>query len=407
MRFGNCFCTNSLGAPSRAVILTGKYSHINGVIASNTAFDGSRQTVAKLLQKAGYETALIGKWLLRKKPTGFDHWETLLGHGSYHNPLFNVGGKKTPHEGYVTDIITDKTIAWLDQRQGDRPFFLMCHHAAPHRNWQSDEKHASMYDKDSIPLPDTLFDDYSTRCRGASEQNMKILDNLTVRDVKSEWSDDLNERKLTIWKYQRFIKDYLRCVASVDDNVGRLLDYLDEKGLSGNTIVVYTSDQGYFLGDHGWFEKRFMYEESIRIPLLIRYPGVVKPGSESDSFVMNLDFAETFIECAGAGIPIDMQGRSFLPILSGRTPSNWRTSIYYHYHESPGNFGVRSHYGIRTGRHKLIHFCSDIDDWELFDLEKDPHELNNIYADPENTGLVAELKAELDDLRKRYKVSGR
>lgn len=402
MLFTNCFCTNSIGAPSRAVILTGKYNHINGIIKNGQKFDGSQQTMPKIMQRAGYETAIIGKWLLKGRPTGFDHCEILSGQGSYFNPLIIHRGGKKVHEGYVTDIITDRTIEWLKQRESGKPFFLMCHHLAPHRRWIPDDKHKAMYDKESIPLPETFNDDYRTRCIAAYEQRMSIFKNLSVADVKSEWPDHLMNQPLKIWKYQRFIKDYLRCVASVDDNVGRLLDYLDESGLAGNTMVVYTSDQGCFLGDHGWFDKRFMYEESLRMPLLVRCPGVVKAGTTSDEIVLNLDFAETFIECSGAGRPVDMQGRSILPILEGRAPSNWRTSMYYHFSDFPGDYKVKRHYGIRTERHKLIHFYHNNDDWELYDLENDPHELNNIYGDPKNADLVTELKAELDRLRKQY-----
>ncbi len=402
MRFTNCFCTNSICAPSRAVILTGKYSHINGVVDNREKFDGSSQAFPKLLSQAGYRTAMIGKWHLKSDPTGFDYWNVLPGQGAYHNPVLVEMGEKIKHEGYVTDIITDMSIEWLKGLQGDSPFLLMCHHKAPHRNWQPDEKHARMYDGTDIPEPDTFDDNYETRCDAAREQEMTIEHHLTERDVKGPFPEGLEGDELKKWKYQRYIKDYLRCVASVDDNVGRLLDYLDETGLARNTIVIYTSDQGFYLGDHGWFDKRFMYEESLRMPLLVRYPGVIEPGSVNSDMVLNLDFAETFLDWAGIPIPGDMQGASIRPLLCGKTPSDWRRSMYYHYFEYPGAHMVKRHYGIRTRRYKLIHFYNDIDAWELYDLERDPGELNNIYGTPENADLVMRLKGELGRLQMLY-----
>jgi len=400
MRFRNCLCTNSICAPCRAVVLTGKYSHINGVINNRVAFDGSQQTVAKLLQKAGYETAMIGKWHLKTLPTGFDYFCVLPGQGVYHNPSFRVNeAKTTKFTGYVTDIITDKTIDWLKQRKGGKPFFLMCHHKAPHRNWQPDARHAKMYDGVEVPEPETLWDDYKTRCDAARQQRMHMMD-LNRGDLKAPVPPGLDRKAEIKWRYQRYIKDYLRVVASIDDNVGRLLKYLDESGLAASTVVIYTSDQGFFLGDHGWFDKRFMYEECLSMPLLVRYPREIKPGTVNDDIVLNLDFAETFLDYAGAAIPGDMQGRSMRAILAGKTPADWRTSMYYHYYEYPGAHSVKRHYGVRTKRHKLIHFYHDIDAWELYDLQKDPRELNNVYDDPAYAGTVKELKAELARLRK-------
>jgi len=405
MRFDNCFCTNSICAPSRAVILTGKYSHINGKIDNRreNPFDAGQQTFPKLLQKAGYETAMIGKWHLRTEPTGFDYWNVLPGQGKYHNPEFIEMGEKKKRAGYVTDLITDSCLNWLKRRKSDKPFLLMYHHKAPHRNWQPDEKHAKMYEDRDIPVPNTFDDDYRTRSDAAREQQMTIARHFRVPgDTKIEPPAGLSGDALKHWKYQRYMEDYLRCVASVDDNVGRLLDYLDESGLAANTVVVYTSDQGFFLGDHGWFDKRFMYEESLRMPLLIRYPRQITPGSVNSDIVLNLDFAPTFLDFAGVAVPADIQGRSFRSLLKGRTPRNWRTSMYYHYYEYPGAHAVKRHYGIRTKRYKLIHFYYDIDAWELYDLKEDPHELNNLYDGPAHRDMVRQLKAELERLRKQY-----
>jgi arylsulfatase A-like enzyme len=404
MRFKNCFCTNSLCAPSRAVILTGKYSHINGKIDnSQKAFDGGQQTFVKLLQKTGYKTAVIGKWHLRSEPTGFDYWNVLPGQGSYHNPKFIEMGETKKHTGYVTDLITDFCIDWLKSRSGDKPFFLMYHHKAPHRNWQPDEKHVKMYDDSDIPVPETFDDDYKTRSDAVREQEMTIARHLSVPgDTKIKPPEGLTGDALKHWKYQRYMQDYLRCVASVDDNVGRLLDYLDESGLAANTVVVYTSDQGFFLGDHGWFDKRFMYEESLRMPLLARLPGVIKAGAVNDDMVLNLDFAPTFLELAGMKVPGDIQGESFVPILKGNRPRDWRKSMYYHYYEFPGSHAVKRHYGIRTKCFKLIHFYYDIDEWELYELLKDPEELRNVYDEPEYAEIVKELKRELAQLQKKY-----
>jgi len=404
MRFDNCFCTNSICAPSRAVILTGKYSHLNSVRDNRMRFDGEQQTFPKLLQQAGYQTVMIGKWHLKSDPTGFDYWHVLPGQGAYHNPAFIEMRERAKHDGYVTDIITDFTIDWLrTKRDAEKPFMLMCHHKAPHRRWEPDEKHATMYDDVKIPEPVTFNDDYGTRSAAAREQKMSILHDLTPRDLKGvEPPEGLSEQELKQWKYQGYIKDYLRCIASVDDNVGRLLDYLDESGLAENTLVAYTSDQGFYLGDHGWFDKRFMYEESLRMPLVVRCPGLIEPGSVNDDIVLNLDFAPTFLELAGVEKPDDMQGDSMQSLLRGRGSKKWRKSMYYHYYEYPAVHSVKRHYGVRTKRHKLIHFYHDIDAWELYDLERDPHELNNIYDDPANAGLVKRLKRELERLRRKY-----
>jgi len=427
MRFDNSFCTNSICSPCRAVILTGKHSHLNGVIDNAENFDGSQQTFPKLLQKAGYQTAIIGKWHLKTDPTGFDYWNILPGQGLYYNPAMIEMGVQKKYTGYVTDIITDHALKWLKERDLEKPFCLMYHHKAPHREWEPGPKHLTMYDDVTMPEPETLFDDYAGRGRAAKEQDMSIEKTMTDRDLKlvapknltpeqkKLWDAaydpknkafeqaNLQGKDLVRWKYQRYIKDYLRCIASVDDNVGRVLDYLDASGLADNTVVFYTSDQGFYLGDHGWFDKRFMYEESLRMPLLVRYPKQIKPGSVNSDLVQNLDFAPTFLDFAGLDAPQDMQGRSVRKLLRGKTPDDWRTSIYYHYYEYPAVHSVKRHYGVRTKQYKLIHFYNDIDEWELYDLEKDPHELKSVYSDPAYTDIVKELTAELKRLRTLYK----
>jgi arylsulfatase A-like enzyme len=425
MRFQNCFVVNSICAPSRACILTGKYSHINGVTVFNR-FDGSQPTVAKMLQKGGYYTGMIGKWHLESDPTGFDYWNVLPGQGKYHDPDFIEMGKRKTIQGYATDIITDLSVDFLKNRPKDKPFFLMCHHKAPHRPWEPDDKHAHMYDDVDIPEPETFNDDYRTRSDAAREATMRIDRNLNRTDLKvprpsglkgkelAEWNQTVDmEMEVTVhgekkklsgqelkkWKYQKYIKDYLRCIASVDDNVGRLLDYLDQAGLRENTIVIYTSDQGFFLGDHDWFDKRFMYEESLRMPFIIRYPEKIKPGTVNNDMILNVDFAPTWLQYAGIPIPSEIQGRSFVPLLDSQHPSDWRKTMYYRYYHYPQDHRVQQHYGVRTERYKLIYFHR-IDQWELFDLQKDPHELNNVYADPSYAGTVKELKLEMERLKK-------
>ncbi|UCG46723.1 MAG: sulfatase [Phycisphaerales bacterium] len=426
MLFQNSFCTNSICAPCRAVVLTGKHSHINGVTDNRLEFDGSQQTFPKLLQQAGYETAMVGKWHLKTDPTGFDYWNILPGQGAYYNPVMIEMGERKNYTGYVTDIITDHALKWLKGLSGDKPFCLMYHHKAPHRRWQAGPKHLTMYDDVTMPEPDNLFDDYSNRGRAAKEQDMSIAKTMTPSDLKLTPSKNLtpeqkklwdeaygpkNEafkkanpqgKDLIRWKYQRYIKDYLRCIASVDDNVGRVLDYLEEAGLAKDTVVVYTSDQGFYLGDHGWFDKRFMYEESLRMPLLIRYPREIRPGRTNRDLVQNLDFAPTFLDFAGVAKPADMQGESIRRLLKGRTPSDWRKSIYYHYYEYPAVHSVKRHYGVRTKRYKLIHFYHDIDEWELYDLQKDSREMRNVYNNPRYAKIVKDLTAELIRLRKKY-----
>ncbi|MEE8452245.1 MAG: sulfatase [Thermoguttaceae bacterium] len=427
MLFENCFCTNSICGPCRAVVNTGKYSHLNGFVRNGNTFDGAQQTVAKLLRKAGYQTAVVGKWHLRSEPTGFDYWKVLVGQGPYYNPPLRTPEGTIKYTGYTTDIITDQALDFLkNKRDKSKPFMLMYQHKAPHRNWQPGPKHLNMYDDVTMPEPDNLFDDWSGRGTAAHEQTMTVARHLSSNDLKLVPNRGLTEEQAAVWdrayapknkafeqanlegddlvrwKYQRYIKDYLRCIASVDDNVGRVLAYLDETGLAENTIVIYTSDQGFYLGDHGWFDKRFMYEESLRSPLVVRWPGHIKPGSVSKEIVLNLDFAETFLDVAGAPIPTDMQGASLVPVLEGNTPDDWRKSMYYRYYEFPGAHSVKRHYGVRTDVHKLI-FYHDLDEWELFDLKKDPREMKSVYADPEYASVVKELKAELARLRELYK----
>jgi arylsulfatase A-like enzyme len=405
MRFENCFVTNSICTPSRATILTGKYSHINGVPVFNR-FDGSQPTLAKYLQKAGYHTGVIGKWHLGSAPTGFDVWRIFPGQGAYHNPVFIEGGKRVKHTGYCTDLVTDFTIEFLEKRPKDKPFFVMCHHKAPHRPWQPDEKHRKKWEKVQVPEPETFHDDYATRSPAAKEATMRIDRDLTPTDLKEKPPAGLAGLALKKWQYQRYMRDYLACVESVDDNVGRLLDYLKKSGLAEDTIVVYTSDQGFFLGDHNWYDKRFMYEESLRMPLLVRWPRKVKAGAVNDAMILNVDFAPTLMDAAGLAVPADMQGRSFLPLLEGKRPKDWRTSMYYRYYHYPQHHRVQPHLGVRTERYKLIHF-NKIDRWELFDLKKDPRELKNVYADPAYAETVKILKAELYRLKKELKDDDR
>lgn len=449
MRFNNSFCTNAICGPSRAVMLTGKYSHMNGHIDNQVAFDGSQQTFPKLLQKAGYQTAMIGKWHLKSDPTGFDYWNILPGQGDYYNPDFIENGARKRITGYVTDITTDIALEWLGSRDKEKPFCMLLHHKAPHRNWMPPTEYLNKYDDVQFPLPETFFDHYATRGAAAREQEMGIdADFMMGYDLKvpqlsyqskaegSQKADSLawqliydrmnsaqqaawekayrqkNDQIITAelagedmarWKYQRYLQDYLACIASLDDNIGRLLDYLEDQGLSENTIIVYTSDQGFYLGEHGWFDKRFMYEESLRMPLIVKYPKEIKASVNENDMALNLDFAPTFLDYAGVDIPGDMQGKSLRKVLASQTPPDWREAIYYRYYEYPAIHAVKRHYGIRTHRYKLIHFYYDVDEWELYDLEKDPHEINNLYNDAAYAELVKELKMKLDELQKQYK----
>jgi len=403
MRFQHCLCTNALCAPSRAVVLTGKYSHVNGVINNSTPFNGSQQTFPKLLRKDGYETAMIGKWHLKSEPTGFDYWNILPGQGVYYDPAFIEMGSRKKHSGYVTNLITDFCIDWLKQRSRDKPFCLLCHHKAPHGPWVPAPRHRNLFAKVNFPEPATFNDDFQTRSTAAREAKLAIQNDMNPRHyLQQEQPKNLTGQAAKQWRYQNYLRGYLGCIASVDDSVGRLLDYLDQAGLSENTLVVYTSDQGRFLGEHGWFDKRFMYEQPLHMPLLIKYPKLIPAGSVREEIILNLDFAPTFLDLAEIDIPDDIQGESFKSILQGHRPKDWRTSMYYHYYEFPGTHSVKRHCGIRTERYKLIHFYNDIDAWELYDLSEDPDEVNNIYDNPAHAVIVKQLKAELDRLRKLY-----
>ncbi len=439
MRFNRCYVTNSICGPSRAVIQTGKYSHLNGFLDNGNKFDGSQQTFPKLLQSAGYQTAVVGKWHLVTTPQGFNYYDVLVGQGPYYNPpMITEGADGQPvtqkHTGYTTEIITEKALSWLKDRDPSKPFMLMCQHKAPHRNWMPAPKYLNWLDDVTIPEPETLWDDYSGRTQSASRQQMTIREHLNENDLKLKGNGGLNEeqkrawdaaygpkneaflkaqpnmteKEIVQWKYQRYVKDYLRCVKSVDDSVGQVLDYLAAEGLANNTIVIYSSDQGWYLGEHGWFDKRWMYEESLKTPLMVRWPGKIKAGSTHDAIVSNLDFAETFLDVAGVSIPSDMQGKSLLPLFDGSTPADWRTTFYYHYYENPGAHNVSRHYGVTNGKHKLIRFYAlegeALDDWELFDLERDPHELENVYNKSGYETIRAELTSELEHLRQQYKV---
>ena len=399
--FTSVFATNSICTPSRATILTGQYSHLNGVTMFNR-FDSARMTVARLLQQGGYYTAMIGKWHLGSDPVGFDRWEIFPGQGDYVDPvLYTATGEKTYTGRYATDVVTDIGLDVIATRPPDKPFFLMLHHKAPHRPWTPNAAHGAHFSAKTIPEPATMWDDYQGRTDALRENRQRLAD-LTPADVKQEPPPGLTGDALIKWKYQRYMQDYLATVQSVDDNVGRVLDALDKAGLGRNTIVIYTSDQGFFLGDHGLFDKRFMYEESIRMPFLVRWPSAITPGSRIDAMGLNVDFAPTFLDAAGLPPSPDMQGRSLVPALRGRTPPDWRTSMYYRYYHDPGHHNTRAHYGVRTKTHKLIYFWKK-DQWELYDLVKDPQEMHNLYGQPAQATLTARLKAELARLKKDAK----
>lgn len=434
-------CCNSICGPSRAAILTGKHSHKNGFRCNQDTFDGSQQTFPKLMRQQGYETALIGKWHLKTDPQGFDYWDILPGQGHYYNPDFISKDGKRRIEGYNTDITTDLALDWLKAgRDKDKPFMLMCQYKAPHRVWAPGPKHLTLYDDVEIPEPPTLFDEYKNRASVLADNEMMIarhmmydwdfkVPGLKIPDAlgrdfenkeyermnpkqKRQWDaaykpknkafieEKLEGKDLVRWKYQRYIKDYLRCVASVDDNIGRVLRYLDESGLADNTLVMYSSDQGFYLGEHGMYDKRWMYEESLGMPLIARWPGVIKPGARIDALTQNIDFAPTFLDATGLGIPEDIQGESLLPLMQGKTPKDWRKSLYYHYYEK-GEHNVPPHEGVRTERYKLIHYY-ETDEWELFDLQRDPQEMMSRYDDANYTDIRKQLEQELEKLKRQY-----
>jgi arylsulfatase A-like enzyme len=437
--FSRACVTNSLCAPCRATLLTGKYSHLNGKVDNRTIFDWNQPNFAKILQANGYQTALIGKIHLDGNPQGFDYWNVLPGQGQYYNPDFIEMGVKKRFPGYCTELTTQFALDWLEnKRDKSKPFCLLFHQKAPHRNWLPAPKYLNLFDDRTFDPPANFFDDYSGRGRAAREQQMEIArDGRWGHDFKlivnpdgdsTEFKSDLKRmddqqrkqwmnayeqenqdflkaklqgKELALWKFNRYIKDYLRTIQSVDDGVGEVLDYLDKNGLTENTIVVYTSDQGFYLGEHGWFDKRFMYEQSLRTPLIIRYPKEIKAGAVNDKMVMNLDFAPSFLDYAGIQKPADMQGESFRKLVAGKT-KEWRDAVYYHYYEFPAEHMVKRHYGIRTEQYKLIHFYYDIDEWELYDLKADPEEMTNLYGKPEYAAIQAGLHKRLDELRKKY-----
>lgn len=488
-RFTNSFVANSLSGPSRACMLTGKHSHKNGFTNNEHGiFDGSQQTLPKLLREGGYQTAMIGKWHLVSEPTGFDYWDILTGQGDYYNPVFIRNGEQIVREGYSTNVVTDVALDWLENRDPDKPFCLFLHHKAPHRSWMPDTCDLRLYDDIEYPLPDNFYDDYEGRVAGANQElgivkDMNLIYDLKMADKENEFhtpdnvslenygrslyrrdlkpgdeiipgrmnaeqqaawdayydpiieqfkkdiaSGELSGDKLSEWKYQRYMHDYCRVIHSVDRNVGRVYDYLKEHGLLDNTVIVYTSDQGFFMGEHGYFDKRYMYEESFRTPLIVRMPGgkpvkaakartpVYGPDTyghrpnDIDEFVQNIDYAPTILDIAGLPIPEDIQGESFLPLLRGEKPEKvqtsegkgWRRSLYYHYYEYPAEHAVRRHYGVRTERYSLMHFYNDIDEWELFDLKEDPMEMHNIYGAPGTEKVTEELRKELVRLQTLY-----
>lgn len=456
VRFTNSFVANSLSGPSRACMLTGKHSCANRFYDNTTCvFDSTQQTFPKLLQKAGYQTAVIGKWHLESLPTGFDYWEIVPGQGDYYNPDFITMQDGTVHRhGYITDIITDDAIDWMENgRDKGKPFCLLIHHKAIHRNWMADTTHLSLYEDRTFPVPETFYDDYAGRTAAAAQEMSIAKDMDPIYDLKmlapgkdsrlrhtyetmlsrmdkeqrAAWDRFYNPiiedfikknpkgKELAEWKFQRYMRDYMKTVKSLDENVGRVLDYLEQEGLLENTLVVYTSDQGFYMGEHGWFDKRFMYEESMRTPLIMRLPDrfVRENGLEADGandgkprdipeLVQNIDYAPTFLELAGAEIPDDIQGVSLVPLLKGEHPDTWRDALYYHFYEYPAEHMVKRHYGIRTDRYKLIHFYNDIDEWELFDLRSDPQELHNLYGQKGYETVTKDLKSRLLDLQEQY-----
>lgn len=450
--FTRSYCSNSICGPSRAAVMTGKHSVVNGFIDnSGSRFDGTQQTFPKLLQKAGYQTSVIGKWHLVSQPTGFDHWEILNDQGMYYNPDFITASGTKREGGYCTDLITDKTLAWLESgRDKSKPFVLMCQQKAPHRNWSPPERYMKLFDGKTLPEPDTLFDTYADRSPVLAQQAMSISKNFSwENDMKlpgenlypklftnegrnGEWArmnpqqraawdaaytpeneafladmqaGKLDDKAVTRWKYQRYMKQYLGCVRAVDDGVGRILDYLDKSGLSKNTIVIYSADQGFYLGEHGWYDKRWMFEESLAMPFIIRWPGVTTPGTRNPSLIQNIDYAPTFLEAAGVAVPADMQGKSLVPVLKAGAakPDGWRDAIYYFY-SGENTHGVAAHEGVRNERYKLMWFPKT-KEWNLFDLEKDPKELKSVHADPAYAPTLAGLQKRLTELKAGYGIN--
>ncbi len=448
MLFQRSFCSNSICGPSRAVILSGKHSHKNGFMNNGNSFDWNQQIFPKILRKNGYQTAIYGKSHLKGKPQGFDDWAVLPGQGLYYNPDMIFADGRRRIDGYCTDIVTDLAVDWLKKkRDKDKPFMLMVQHKAPHRNWMPAMRHLNLYDDIEIPEPPTLFDKWEDNAPPARHQELEVDRHMDLnydlfvdltpefnqppsqkRQDRSAWHNmkrmskeqlskwraayspkdeafhkaNLKGKDLVRWKFQRYAKNYLRCIKGVDESIGRLQDALKELGLAENTVVIYSSDQGFYIGDHGWYDKRWMYEESLMMPFIVKWPGVAKAGSRDKHLIQNLDYAETFLEMAGAQIPSDMQGRSLVPLLKGEEPEDWRKSIYYHYYEYPSVHMVPRHYGIRTQHYKLMHFYQFGDEWEMYDLRKDPDELRNIYGQPEHAKLQKRMKRQLAKLQEHY-----
>lgn len=446
VRFTSSFVANSISGPSRACLLTGKHSHKNGFTTNADHFDGAQQTMPKILQNAGYQTAMIGKWHLESTPTGFDYWEILPAQGSYYNPDFITAKGIKRESGYVTDVVTNKSIKWLENRNPDKPFCLFVHQKAPHRNWISKIEDIHAYEDKTFPLPSNFYDNFdgklavpTAEMKISTDMNylydLKVLDPTGAKCINDNLFYDKNPngiynrmdantkaafkqfydsiqvdftaqhltgKTLIEWKYQRYIKDYLKTTKTLDDNIGRLVDYLEKNDLLGNTLIIYTSDQGFYMGEHGWFDKRFMYEESLSTPLIMRLPKSLKAHGTIPKMVQNIDHAPTFLDIAGVKIPNEIQGESYLPLLKGEKPSNWRKSIYYHYQEYPAEHAVKRHYGIRTERYKLIHFYNDIDVWELYDLKNDPTEMHNQIGNPSYSARLKSLKKQLYALQVKY-----
>lgn len=486
--FNKAFVENSLCTPSRAALMTGLYSHQNGQRQLAEGIDSTKVFFSELLMKQGYQTAIVGKWHMSTSPKGFSYYHILDDQGKYYNPTFkgpDTDNKFVEEEGYATDLITKHAIQFLNQRDKDKPFSLMVHHKAPHRNWMPDGKYLELYENVTFPIAETFFDDYSSRGEAAKTQKMSIskdmelVQDLKIEELKDElvtpydklsykflmgelgrlnpaqravWDKHYKARnrqfinaklvgkELAIWKYQQYLKDYLRCVKSIDDSVGEILKYLKDNGLEENTMIVYTSDQGFYMGEHNWFDKRFMYEESFRTPLLIKYPKAIKAGTKSEALVQNIDFAPTFLSLAGIRKPQEMSGHSLEPTFGGSKPAKWRKDLYYHYYDYPAFHMVRKHDGVRTEQYKLIHFYGkgglrgatskyqttpgfreyrvlnmikdagyltdddDINYNELYDLKADPQELHNLYGKLGYEKITAQLQKKLDKYRKKLKV---
>ncbi len=454
MLFRKAFVENSLSTPSRACLMTGLYSHQNGQRQLGKGIDSTKVFFSELLQEAGYQTGVVGKWHMQCEPKGFDFYHVLWDQGDYYNPQFKSpesNGEYIREEGYATTLTTDHAIRFLENREPDKPFCLLVHHKAPHRNWMPETKYLTLYEDVEFPCPETFFDDYATRCEAAHKQEMRIEDDMTlIYDLKvyelkdtevyknenhksgleyslnrmndeqrTAWhaaygpsnekfiKQNLKGEELLKWKYQRYLRDYLRCIKSIDDEVGRLIDYLEKEGLMENTIIVYTSDQGFYMGEHGWFDKRFMYEESFRTPLIIRYPNAEKKGTECDLLVQNIDYAPTYLAAANLEAPKEMSGTSLLPIVREETPKDWREYLYYHYYDYPAIHQVQRHDGVRDERYKLIHFYGErgeVNCNELYDLQNDPNELNNIYGKEDYSDIQSRLEKQLENFRTTLKV---